>query len=212
MAKNPVDKPEPPPPLLQTASRLDTKLTGEPPHNSADEPRGAVDVFQLPASFDYDALVASADHEQNESDLTVAEDLSTSTHAPALHPQPPPPLSSNISSNIYLAQPIEPIPAPSTSHNHQKRKLKRKAKREADAQEAGDSDQPPSQRTIEEAIWPAKTIRLDLDAAHFDAAKGAHTAKPGGKKVFGSKEEKEREYTLQDLIGLGHTHIPWDGM
>ncbi|KAJ8085940.1 hypothetical protein PM082_004759 [Marasmius tenuissimus] len=209
MAKNPANRPEAAPPLLPMVSHSDLKLTNDPPHDSAYEPRGAVDVFQLPASFDYDALVASADREQNESDLTVAEDLSTSTHTvfahPAPHPQPPLPLSSN----LHLAQPAEPTPVPSISYNHWKRKLKRKAKREADA-EARDSDQPPSQRTIEEAIRPAKTIRLDLDAAHFDAAKGAHTAKPGGKKVFGSKEEKEREHTLQDLVDLGYIHIPWD--
>ncbi|EEB97540.1 hypothetical protein MPER_03117, partial [Moniliophthora perniciosa FA553] len=64
----------------------------------------------------------------------------------------------------------------------------------------------------EETLRTAKVIRVNTDASEFDAAKGAHTGKRGTKKMYGTKEEIEKEYTLEELVDLGYIHIAWDGI
>ncbi|KAK7045373.1 hypothetical protein VNI00_007622 [Paramarasmius palmivorus] len=171
--------------------RCSTTATATP------DPR-PIDVFILPESVDYDSLVDRAEREQEESETSIAEDLGTSTHT-VTEATPPTTL------------PLETRAMPGhqhLSHRHWKRHLKRKAE---DASQ--EDNYIPSQRTLEKAIKTAKTIDLaDIDAANFDAAKGAHTGKRGTQKTYGTKAEKEKEYTLQELIGLGYFHIPWDGI
>ncbi|KAF9064639.1 hypothetical protein BDP27DRAFT_1187524, partial [Rhodocollybia butyracea] len=56
------------------------------------------------------------------------------------------------------------------------------------------------------------TIKVDLNAADFDAALGAHTAKPGTKKQRGSKADMRRTYSLTELLQREFQHIKWDGI
>ncbi|KAJ8081947.1 hypothetical protein PM082_007793 [Marasmius tenuissimus] len=181
------------------------------------EAKKPIKIFQLPPSFNYDALVERAECKQEVSDASVVDDLSTSVHTVSGHPPPeprhpnsqPPPAAGHDPATIL---PADLTPAdPKMSHNHWKWKNQHIRKRKADAEHA-DAVGSPSQQTIEEAVCTAKTICLDTNAADLDTAKGAHSGKPSGKKTFGSKEEKEREYTLQELIDLGYVHIPWDGI
>ncbi|KAL0564302.1 hypothetical protein V5O48_017751, partial [Marasmius crinis-equi] len=164
-------------------------------------------VFQLPDSFDYDVLVEEAERTLEESDVSVAEDLSTAAHtvtgydADAL-----PPLSPSSPETTATATPTRRL-----SYHHWKRKASRVGKRKAE-EGLKQEDYTPSTRTVEQALKPAKVLRLETDAANFNAAKGAHTGKRGTKEEYGTKEEVEREWTLEELVALGYIHIPWDGI
>ncbi|KAJ3819595.1 hypothetical protein F5880DRAFT_1460607, partial [Lentinula raphanica] len=54
-------------------------------------------------------------------------------------------------------------------------------------------------------------IEADVDARAFDAAKGAHTGKPGTAKRLGSQSEVRARYSVQELLRQGFKHILWDG-
>ncbi|KAJ4472767.1 hypothetical protein C8J55DRAFT_390377, partial [Lentinula edodes] len=54
-------------------------------------------------------------------------------------------------------------------------------------------------------------VEVDLDASELEAAQGAHTSKPGKKGSVGSQAERERQYSLEDLLAQGFEHIEWDG-
>ncbi|KAJ4468370.1 hypothetical protein C8J55DRAFT_374315, partial [Lentinula edodes] len=54
-------------------------------------------------------------------------------------------------------------------------------------------------------------IEVETDASEFDAARGAHTGCPGRKSHMGTKADKEKEYTVSELIDMGFKHIQWDG-
>ncbi|KAJ3925870.1 MAG: hypothetical protein NXY57DRAFT_863185, partial [Lentinula lateritia] len=54
-------------------------------------------------------------------------------------------------------------------------------------------------------------VEVDLDASELDAARGAHTGKPGRQENLGSQAEKEKAYTLEELLAQGFEHIEWDG-
>ncbi|KAK7051222.1 hypothetical protein VNI00_004722 [Paramarasmius palmivorus] len=101
--------------------------------------------------------------------------------------------------------------ASTPSYNHKRRASRRKTQRENQRAAAYD-EEPPSERTLDEAIRKAKIVRLDMDASQLDAAKGAHTGKRGTKATYGTKDEVEKEYGLQELIDMGYIHIAWDGI
>ncbi|KAJ4493197.1 hypothetical protein C8R41DRAFT_919671 [Lentinula lateritia] len=94
-------------------------------------------------------------------------------------------------------------PSPSSLRNS-KRAGKRKRKAETEPVQAG-----PSKRTIAHVL---SAIEVDLEAQDFDAAHGAHTAKPGTQKQRGSNADIQRRYSVEDLVALGFRHIPWDGL
>ncbi|KAL0056979.1 hypothetical protein AAF712_016402 [Marasmius tenuissimus] len=218
MVKKPVKKEAAPLPLGTSATSVSRdKVATVSSEDWPCETQKPIKIFQLPPSFDHDALVEHAECEQELSDTSIAADLSTSAHTASGRPVPEPRYPDSQPSPVAdrhsaTALPVDSAPAePKMSHNHWKWKNQCIGKRKTDA-ESADAAGSPSQRTIEEAIHTAKAIRLNTDAADLDAAKGAHSGKPGGKKTFGSKEEKEKEYTLQELINLGYVHIPWDGI
>ncbi|KAJ4493143.1 hypothetical protein C8J55DRAFT_384004, partial [Lentinula edodes] len=55
-------------------------------------------------------------------------------------------------------------------------------------------------------------VEADIDASKFEAAHGAHTGKPGKKADMGTKSDREKQYTLAELIDMGFEHIQWDGV
>jgi hypothetical protein len=110
-------------------------------------------------------------------------------------PQPPP-LSSPGS---------KPIPALQSLRNS-KRREGRKRKAEEELLPPG-----PSKRTLANVLSEGTAIEVDINAANFDAALGAHTAKPGTKKQRGSKADMRRTYSLTELLQQGFQHIKWDG-
>ncbi|KAJ3816115.1 hypothetical protein F5880DRAFT_1619768 [Lentinula raphanica] len=69
----------------------------------------------------------------------------------------------------------------------------------------------PSTRTLSQVLSHGVAIEVDLDAARFDFAKGAHTGKPGTAAKLGSEAEIRKEYDIQELLALGFEHIAWDG-
>ncbi|KAF9256155.1 hypothetical protein L218DRAFT_243369 [Marasmius fiardii PR-910] len=143
-------------------------------------------------------------------EISMAEDLSTGAHAVTgaaehqlLHPFPDP------SSNSYFPPNNATHPqAEKVSYHHWKRKLKQKKKRDVEDTDCTE----PSEQTMDQAVWKSKVVRLDLDAAVFDVAKGTHTAKRGTEKSMGAKGEIEKEYSVEELVEMGYTHIPWDGI
>ncbi|KAF9257406.1 hypothetical protein L218DRAFT_949209 [Marasmius fiardii PR-910] len=62
-----------------------------------------------------------------------------------------------------------------------------------------------SEQTLEQAVQRSNVIQLDSDAAAFEAIKGME-------KSMGMKEEVEKEYSIQELVEMGYTHIPWNGI
>ncbi|KAJ3907754.1 hypothetical protein F5879DRAFT_763199, partial [Lentinula edodes] len=54
-------------------------------------------------------------------------------------------------------------------------------------------------------------VEVDLDASDFDAARGAHTGKPGTAAKLGSEEERQKQYSVEELLAQGFEHIEWDG-
>ncbi|KAJ8084970.1 hypothetical protein PM082_003747 [Marasmius tenuissimus] len=200
---------DPTPPGRSAASPAveEPGLAGEsPPLDPLLEDTQPIDVFQLPDSFDYDALVTQAEREHEESEESIAEDLGTWVHT--VRGSGP----DDLPNQTQASTTGEEIPASNnTSYHHRKRTETRKAKRKADKEQRPE-DYTPSSRAIQEALRPAKVIRVNQDAGNFDAAKGAHTAKKGTAKTYGTRAEMEREWTLEELVALGYIHIPWDGI
>ncbi|KAF9268611.1 hypothetical protein L218DRAFT_520286 [Marasmius fiardii PR-910] len=169
-----------------------------------------ISILSLPDTLNYEELVTQAESDLDGLEISVAEDLSTGAHAVTgavehqlLHPFPDP------SSNSYFPpNNATPPRAEKVSYHHWKRKLKRKKKRDAEDTDCTE----PSERTVDQAVRKSKVVRLDLDAATFDAAKGAHTAKRGTEKSMGAKGEIEKEYSVEELVEMGYTHIPWGGI
>ncbi|KAJ3869203.1 hypothetical protein EV359DRAFT_30569 [Lentinula novae-zelandiae] len=83
----------------------------------------------------------------------------------------------------------------------QKRKLEKKALNETGA----------SQDTLSQVLSHGTAVEVDLDASELEAARGAHTGKPGKKENLGSQAERERQYSLEELLAQGFEHIEWDG-
>lgn len=108
----------------------------------------------------------------------------------------PPPLSSPRSKSIPALQ----------SLRNSKRREGRKRKAEEELPAPG-----PSKRTLAHVLSEGTAIEVDINAANFDAALGAHTAKPGTKKQQGSKVDARRTYSLTELLQRGFQHIKWDG-
>ncbi|KAJ3927608.1 MAG: hypothetical protein NXY57DRAFT_1042277 [Lentinula lateritia] len=81
------------------------------------------------------------------------------------------------------------------------RKLKKKALNETGA----------SQDTLSQVLSHGAAVEVDLDASELEAARGAHTGKPGKKENLGSQVERERQYSLEELLAQGFEHIEWDG-
>ncbi|KAJ3777271.1 hypothetical protein FB446DRAFT_634381 [Lentinula raphanica] len=69
----------------------------------------------------------------------------------------------------------------------------------------------PSTRTLAQVLSHGIAVEVDLDAAHFDFTKGAHTGKPGTAAKLGSQAEIRKEYGVQELLARGFEHIAWDG-
>ncbi|KAJ3766631.1 hypothetical protein FB446DRAFT_653498 [Lentinula raphanica] len=69
----------------------------------------------------------------------------------------------------------------------------------------------PSIQTISQVLSHGVAIEADIDARAFDAAKGAHTGKPGTAKRLGSQSEIQGRYSVQELLDQGFEHIQWDG-
>ncbi|KAK1235185.1 hypothetical protein PQX77_001600 [Marasmius sp. AFHP31] len=160
-------------------------------------------VFRLPDSFNYDELVEHAERVQAQAEESIAEDLGTLVYTAADRISEDPPCATG-------SNPQTPAPQ-TTPYHRRKRQETRKSKRKAD-KELKKEDYTPSPRAIDRAMKGAKAIRINKDAECFDAAKGAHTGKRGTAKTYGTKEEIEREWTLEELVDLGYTHIPWDGI
>ncbi|KIK54320.1 hypothetical protein GYMLUDRAFT_111919, partial [Collybiopsis luxurians FD-317 M1] len=55
-------------------------------------------------------------------------------------------------------------------------------------------------------------IHIDLNTSDFAAARGAHTGKQVMRAELGTRREKQAEYSLSQLIGLGLRHIKWVGV
>ncbi|KAJ3769793.1 hypothetical protein FB446DRAFT_621379, partial [Lentinula raphanica] len=62
-----------------------------------------------------------------------------------------------------------------------------------------------------QVLSPGTVIEVDLDAALFDSAKGAHTGKQRTALQLGSEAEIRREHCIQELLDQGFEHIVWDG-
>ncbi|KAJ3764385.1 hypothetical protein EV360DRAFT_8591, partial [Lentinula raphanica] len=62
-----------------------------------------------------------------------------------------------------------------------------------------------------QVLSPGTAVEVDLDAARFDSAKGAHTGKRGTTLQLGSEAEIRREHCIQELLDRGFEHIAWDG-
>lgn len=160
----------------------------------------------LPASkFDYLSLIRAscADAlEEPEEDLGIDLDDNPS---PAVLPSA---LSSQTS--------VSPVSSASTVLGKRKdsgqslRNSKRANKRKRVAKESTPNAQP-SSRTLSEVLSHGTAIEVNHNAADFDAARGAHTGKPGTKEKLGSRTEIQKEYTVEDLLELGFEHIRWDG-
>ncbi|KAK1226361.1 hypothetical protein PQX77_010668 [Marasmius sp. AFHP31] len=190
-------------PLPQARSSTPPPLPPEPlPDIDRSQP---IAVFRLPETFDYDALVERAACEQEDSKESITEDLGTHVSAASTTN-----IVSNASPCATGSDSPTPMP-PRIAYHRLKRSEARTAKRKAE-KELRRNDYTPSPRAIDQAMKTAKAIRLDTDAENFDAAKGAHTGKRGTVETYGTKEEVEREWTLEELIDLGYTHIPWDGV
>ncbi|KAJ3774379.1 hypothetical protein FB446DRAFT_763980 [Lentinula raphanica] len=69
----------------------------------------------------------------------------------------------------------------------------------------------PSTKTLAQVLSPGTAVEVDLDAARFDSAKGAHTGKPGKALKLGSQAEIRKEYCIQELLDQGFEHLAWDG-
>ncbi|KAL0577957.1 hypothetical protein V5O48_004028 [Marasmius crinis-equi] len=89
------------------------------------------------------------------------------------------------------------------------RQSRKNAKRCQKRRMLRDQDLPTPKRVYDRVLGEAETLSVDLEADRFDAAKGAHTGKPG----VGSKTDKARTaiYTVEDLKSKGFRHVQWDG-
>ncbi|KAJ3807780.1 hypothetical protein F5876DRAFT_47421 [Lentinula aff. lateritia] len=91
--------------------------------------------------------------------------------------------------------------AKSASKRSKKRKLEKEALKGAGASKA----------TYSQVLSHGVAVEVGLDASEFKAARGAHTGKPGTQAKLGSEEERQRRYTLEELLDRGFEHIEWDG-
>ncbi|GAW02022.1 hypothetical protein LENED_003650 [Lentinula edodes] len=104
-------------------------------------------------------------------------------------------------------------PASSSPANPRKRKAKfaskhsKKRKLEKEASKGAGASPAMRAQVLSHGI----AVEVDLDASEFEAARGAHTGKPGTKAKLGSEEERQRRYTLEELLAQGFEHIVWDG-
>ncbi|KAL0565665.1 hypothetical protein V5O48_016354 [Marasmius crinis-equi] len=193
-----------------TAPLLSAESSPGTPTPSAEEPQ-PIQIIRLPDSFDYDHLVERAAVEA-EDEGDILEDLDPGIHSLSLDDGNDNLAALAPSEHATVNSPSDSIPSSSTtSYHHRKRIEIRKGKQKAE-KDSDDIDYTPSARTVTEAIRKAKIRRLELDAASFNAAKGAHTAKPGQRDTKDTLTEKAREWTLQELVDLGYLHIPWDGV
>ncbi|KAJ8089803.1 hypothetical protein PM082_018379 [Marasmius tenuissimus] len=86
---------------------------------------------------------------------------------------------------------------------------KRRRTRKENPKVSSDS---PSSRAIEQALNLSTPVTIPmLQAIELDAAYGAHTGKLGTKKM-GKAKDREREYDVEELVGMGFQHYPWDGI
>ncbi|KAJ4467116.1 hypothetical protein C8J55DRAFT_401797, partial [Lentinula edodes] len=55
-------------------------------------------------------------------------------------------------------------------------------------------------------------VEANIDASQFEAARGAHTGNPGKKADLGTRSDREKQYTVAELLAMGFEHIQWDGV
>ena len=89
--------------------------------------------------------------------------------------------------------------------SHDYRQKRRKARK----QEAGPG---PSSSTYAQVLSHGTAIEVDADATEFPAAKGAVTGKKGTLEELGNAAERQKFYTVVELIQKhGFERIAWDG-
>ncbi|KAK7021080.1 hypothetical protein VNI00_017526 [Paramarasmius palmivorus] len=67
----------------------------------------------------------------------------------------------------------------------------------------------PSLHAQQHVVKQAHPISVAFSTSDLEAAKGAHTGKPGSKKML---LDATKSYTLSELDDLGFRHIRWDGI
>ncbi|KAJ3858324.1 hypothetical protein EV359DRAFT_69100, partial [Lentinula novae-zelandiae] len=162
------------------------------------------------APFDFVALLkkslsaaATTPQEAGEEGPRAGLQPDASEDLPSMPPIPP-------SSSTPDHQGILPLPPPSNPRKRQqkfacKRAKKRKLNKEASRQAGGSND------ALSQVLSHGAAVEVDLDASELDTAQGAHTGKPGRQENLGSQAEKEKVYTLEELLAQGFEHIEWDG-
>jgi hypothetical protein len=103
-----------------------------------------------------------------------------------------------------LATPREPSHQAS-NRNSKRRNLKRR-------NDGSIPDALPSKRILQHVFNAASSIETNSNMADIKAAEGGNTGRKGKFAELGDKGEREKEYTVKELVGMGFKHVKWDGV